>query len=98
MMTQYGTVDNEQIISYLSRLINRVFKIIPMNEEKVDTLSEYVESLVREMIGNSKLFYGEDLMLICGTLEGIDYSNHKHLKSDVFKVIDIIVGMKGRVM
>lgn len=98
MMTQYGNIDNEQVLSYLSRLINRVFKIIPMNEEKVSTLSEYVDSLVREMTGNSNLFYGEDFILMCGTLKGIDYSSHKHLKSDVFKVIDIIVGIKERVM
>lgn len=98
MMTQYGLIDDSQLLAYLSKLINRVFKIIPMNEEEVVTLESYVDSLVREIVGNSKFFLGEELLLVCGTLKGLDYSNHKLLKSDVFKVIDIIVKAKGRVM
>lgn len=98
MMTQYGMIDDAQLLAYLSKLINRVFKIIPMNEEKVSTIESYVDSLIREMVGNSKVFLGEELLLMCGTLKGLDYSNHRLLKSDVFKVIDVIVRVKERVM
>ncbi|MGG4105153.1 hypothetical protein AAXB25_14650 [Paenibacillus lautus] len=98
MMTEYGMMDDTQLIAYLSKLINRVFKIIPMNEEKVTTIEPYVDSLVREMVGNSKVFLGEELLLMCGTLKGLDYGNHRLLKSDVFKVIDAIVRVKERVM
>lgn len=98
MMTQYGMIEDVQLIAYLSKLINRVFKIIPMNEEQVTTLEPYVDSLVREIVGNSKVFLGEELLLVCGTLKGLDYSNHRLLKSDVFKVIDVIVRAKERVM
>lgn len=97
-MTQYGLIDDSQLLAYLSKLINRVFKIIPMNEEEVVTLEPYVDSLVREIAGNAKVFLGEELLLVCGTLKGLDYNNHKLLKSDVFKVIDIIVKAKERVM
>ncbi|WP_090739295.1 hypothetical protein [Paenibacillus sp. Mc5Re-14] len=98
MMTQYGMIEDTQLVAYLSKLINRVFKIIPMNEEQVATLEPYVDSLIREVVGNSKVFLGEELLLVCGTLKGLDYSNHRLLKSDVFKVIDVIVRAKERVM
>jgi hypothetical protein len=97
MKIQYGLVSENQLDSYLSKLIGRVFKIIPMNEEEVDTLDVYVDSLLREIFGNSKVFYGEELLSICGTLKGINFKHHKSLKRDIFKAIDIIDKARERV-
>lgn len=69
-----------------------------MNEEKVSTLDLYVDSLVREVMGNSKTFLGDELLSVCGTLKGLDYKNHSSLKSDVFKAIEIINKARKRVM
>lgn len=96
-MTHFSLVSTWQLDAYLSKLIGRVFKIIPMNEEQVGTLDTYVDSLTREIFGNSKVFFGEELLSICGTLKGLDYSNHKSLKSDVFKAIEIIEKVRERV-
>lgn len=97
MTTNYGEINNKQVIAYFDKLVNRVFKILPMSEENSDTIDEYVNSLVRELIGNSKILYGEELLIVVGTLKGLPYENHKLLKSDIFKAIDIIEKVKKRV-
>ncbi|TVX86073.1 hypothetical protein [Paenibacillus agilis] len=97
MKTQYGIINENQLDAYMSKLIGRVFKIIPMNEEQVSTLEAYVDSLLRELMGNSKLFLGEELLSVCGTLKGLDYSDHRLLKSDVFKAIELIEKARERV-
>lgn len=90
MITPLGKIDDQKLESYMAKLIGRIFKIIPMNEENVSTLEFYVDSLVREIFGNSKLFHGEEMIALCGTLKGLNYDNHKLLKSDVFKAIHLI--------
>lgn len=98
MDTKYGVIDGSSIDAYLAKLIGRVFKIIPMSEENCKTLDSYIDSLVRELIGNSNIFLGEELLVVCGTLKGLNFESHKQLKSDIFKVIDLIAKAKDRVM
>jgi hypothetical protein len=95
--TPYGEIDNEYIYSYLTKLTGRVFKILPMQEEGCETLESYVDSLVREIIGNSRIFMGEEMLIISGTLKGIDFNNHESLRSDVFKITNMIDKIKERV-
>jgi hypothetical protein len=98
MNTIVGTIDNKQVISYLEKLTNRVFKVIPMSEEKSTTLEKYVDSIVRELFGNSQIVFRDELLAIVGTLKGLDYDNHRNLRSDIFKVIEIISRTKDRVV
>jgi hypothetical protein len=97
MVTKYGVLDSRQVDAYLAKLIGRVFKIIPMNEEGCKTLDLYIDSLVREILGNSQIFLGDELFAICGTLKGLNINNHKQLKSDIFKTIDLIDRVRKRV-
>lgn len=97
MKYQAELVTNDQVDAYLGKLIGRVFKIIPMSEEKVRTLDVYVDSISREILGNSKLFLGDEMLCISGTLNGLNYQNHKLLKSDVFKSIELIEKARERV-
>lgn len=83
-------IENIKLKQYLNNLINRVFKILPMNEEKCETLDDYVDGLVRELIGNSKMISGDDLLKIVGTLKGMDFKSREKIKSDVFKTINTI--------
>ena len=71
-MNNQVMLSGEQLDAYLSKLIGRMFKIIPMNEECVSTLESYVESLAREILGNSKLFLADELIAVSGTLMGLD--------------------------
>jgi hypothetical protein len=90
MNTPYGDLKISEIESYLNRLIGRIFKIIPLSEEGCETLEAYVDSLVREVLGNSKIFLGEELLCVSGTLKGLSFENHQALKSDIFKTINLI--------
>lgn len=97
MITEYGEIKDVDVEAYLKRLIGRIFKIIPMHEEGYKTLDIYVENLLRELIGNSNILLGDELLAVTGTLKGLQLDNHKLLKSDVFKALDIIDRVKERV-
>ena len=47
---------NKALKSYLHNLINKVYKILPMKEEKCETLNSYLLSLQNELIGCYKLW------------------------------------------
>jgi hypothetical protein len=102
MKTKYGTIPDQVIISSLERLTGKVYKILPMREEKCNTLDEYVSNLLRELVNTEQLinnlqFEGELLSLI-GTLEGLadNEIDISVCRSDVFKSMDIIKKMVGR--
>ncbi len=99
MITKYGEINNEQLIKCLDRYTNRIFQIIPMNEndDERKTLPIYVSSLIRELTGVSNIIFEEYFLSIVGTLKGLEYDNHDTLKSDVFKLLDIIKKLKKRV-
>ena len=43
MKTKYGDIPNEMIVNYKQRLIDKVFKILPMKEEGWDTWNLYMK-------------------------------------------------------
>lgn len=101
MKTKYGSIPDQVVISSLERLKGKVYKILPMREEKCITLNEYIESLIRELVNTESLivslqFEGELLSLI-STLEGLTDStiDFQTFRSDVFKSLDIIKKMVG---
>lgn len=92
MISNYGEIDNELLVRCLERYINRIWKIIPMNEkdEERETLPIYADSLVRELIGNSQILFEEHFLEIVGTLKGLQYEDHSSVRTDVFKAINIV--------
>jgi len=94
MMSKYGKIDKKIVNDYLSKLINRVWKIIPMNEKEEERIyiDKYVESLIREITGVSIILdtLEGDFLTIVGTLNGLRFDNHSSVRSDIFKIIDII--------
>jgi hypothetical protein len=52
---EYGLLPTESFNNYFKFLINKTYKILPMKEEKSETLKSYLESYQRELIGNQKL-------------------------------------------
>lgn len=53
--TNYEYIPDKMFVNYLDYLIGKVYKMLPMRENKDDTLVEYMESIIREMIGNQQL-------------------------------------------
>jgi hypothetical protein len=104
MRTKYGSIANSVAEKGFQQYVGKFFKILPMYEEKCPTLSQYIQSLNREMIGLSYLVTQmenqEEFLTLVATLESlsrIDISVEE-VKSDVFKSISILKKMKSRVM
>lgn len=91
-------VDDRAIGKYLDSAVDKIFKILPLYEEKNDTLDEYIESLILELRGFVSE-YGSvgvtDYISVISTLEGIrsmakDRGNQPKIKREVFKCIETI--------
>lgn len=104
MNTKYGTINQEVVDKGLQQYVGRFFKILPMFEEQCPTLTQYVQSLNREMIGLSylvlKLDDYEEFLSLVATLENLARKDLtvEEVKSDVFKSISILKKMKSKVI
>lgn len=94
---KYGTLPDEALINYLNFLVGKFFKILPLKEQREETLLSYLESLQREMIGNKSLIpvlkKHPDFITLLNTLEYFithKDADHAVYKKEVFKCINII--------
>ena len=76
--------------------INKTYKILPLKEEKSDTLKSYLESYQRELIGNMNLVpllvNEPKFITVLNTIQFLiseDYSENV-CKREVFKCIRIL--------
>ena len=53
---KHGEISDVMFYNYLTLLIDKIFKILPMKENKVMTLPIYLDSLQTEIIGCMSLF------------------------------------------
>lgn len=98
MITVYGTeVSRKMTKSRVDELINQFYKILPMKESGSDTLTQYIGSLLREMLGMKELMteWHEDgrYISLCGILQHLlDHPDcgTDVVRSDVFKAIGLI--------
>lgn len=51
----YGLIPKENFCRYFEFLISKTYKILPLKEEGSATLKAYLESYLRELIGNKNL-------------------------------------------
>lgn len=91
-------VDDKAISRYLQSTVDKIFKILPLYEEKNTTLYAYVESLILELKGFVAV-YGSvgvtEYISVISTLEGIqsmigDKGNQPIVKREVFKCIETV--------
>ncbi len=99
---KYGELPKKSLERYFKFLVNKVYKILPMKEEKCDTLKQYLESLQVELIGNSELlsFLTDEpqfisLLNIIQYLITCEYDN-KACKREVFKAIKLIESINSK--
>ncbi len=98
MMTKYGVqVSRDMCGAKSSELINQFFKIIPLRENGSDTIAQYMEGLLREMLGMEQLITewhedGQYLSLLAILQYHVDHPecDLAIVRSDVFKAIGII--------
>lgn len=93
---KYGMLPKENFCRYFEFLINKTYKILPLKEEKSDTLKSYLESYQRELIGNMDLVPllvdEPKFITVLNTMQFLiseEYSD-KVCKREVFKCIRIL--------
>ena len=97
---KYGLLPKENFCKYFEFLINKTYKILPLKEEKSDTLKSYLESYLRELIGNQELVSvlvdEPKFITVLNTMQFLiseEYSD-KVCKKEVFKCIRILEEIK----
>jgi flagellin-specific chaperone FliS len=101
METKYGQLPDELLITYVNGMIAKVYKMLPMKQTEAKTLANYMESTLREFIGQKELVYelreNEEFQAILGILENLlNQDDFKKFRSDIFKVINLIEKLKSK--
>jgi len=98
--SKYGEINNTVCFNYLTRLVDKLFKIIPLKEIHSPTIDTYIEDLIFELCGNNEVFaeteYNPKLIDIISILESIknEDMSHKEYRRSVFKCISITEQLK----
>lgn len=100
--TNHGAIPDDYLINYLKFLTGRVFKLLPMQEEKDDNLKKYMNSLQRELLGNKELIIelrdDNEFLVLLGKLEYLinnDVSDEIYRK-DILDCVNLIGKIKER--
>lgn len=99
------SANSNLFLNYSNDLVSRVFKILPLYEEKNEGVYTYVQSLVYELSGLAEVVEGmsvnEGYLSLLATLESISddtlflhVDNHSVIKREVFRCIDVIKKMR----
>jgi flagellin-specific chaperone FliS len=101
MNTKYGNLPDEMLVAYVDGMIAKVYKMLPMKQTHFQSLHTYMESTLREFIGQKELVLelknNEEFLTILGTLESLlDQDDFKKFRSDIFKVINLIERLKNK--
>ncbi len=93
---KYGLIPKESFCRYFEFLINKTYKILTLKEEGSDTLKSYLESYLRELVGNKDLIRilvdEPQFITILNTMEFLiseEYTT-KICKKEVFKCIHLL--------
>jgi hypothetical protein len=99
---KYGQIPNELFNNYLKYLINKMFKVLPMKENEVKSLNEYLRSLQIELIGSTELIgvlkNDPQFLSLMNTIQFFidnEYDN-KTCKREVFKCIHILEDLQKK--
>jgi hypothetical protein len=95
METKYGQLPDEMLVAYANGMISKVYKMMPMKESKTETLTRYIESTLREFIGQKELTFklrdSEEFLTILGIMESLlNQDDFTKFRSDIFKIINLI--------
>lgn len=97
--------DNEKLVVYLNSVVNSVFKILPLYEEKNVGVDTYIESLLFELYGLEEsvaIQHSYEYISLLSTLESVkkeiskEDSKKPTVKREIFKCINVIKNMVGK--
>lgn len=96
---------NDKLIVYLESVVNSIFKILPLWEEKNVGVSTYVESLLFELDGLQDVVAIDNMAEYISLMSNLasvrkeiekEYSQKHIVKREVFKCINIVKNMVGK--
>ena len=96
-MNKYSIVfqaDEEVVRSYMKRLINQIWKLIPMRENN-ENWKYQLDLVLIELVGFQKIFEQIDILTPITKLEGLKYqeTTFRQYRSEIFSIIDILGGI-----
>jgi len=99
---KYGQIPNKLFRNYLSYLVNKLFKVLPMKEKDIKSLNQYLKSLQIELIGSTELISvlknDPQFLTLMNTIQFFienEYDNQT-CKREVFKCISIIKNLQKK--
>ena len=63
MDTKYGTISNSDLVLYFNRLINKIYKLMPLKENKDITYDKYLEKLIKQLSGGNNFIISDSLFI-----------------------------------
>ena len=102
IQTNYNAIPNKLFLNYLNFLVGKLYKILPMFENKDKTLIKYLKNLQIELTGNldliEELKYDGNLQTILNNVEYIIQNNitKKECKNIVFNSINIVKNIQNK--
>ncbi len=95
MNSQYGWIPDKTCENYYKKLVDKLFKIIPLKEENADTVEVYIQDLIYELVGNDDVFFLSnddsrviDIVSILQSIKNEDMS-HAEYRRAIFKCITL---------
>lgn len=95
METKYNPVDDSLVDKYLDKLVDKIFKLLPLREEENPTLAVYHRSLMLELTGFHNLFLemqdNSEFISLLSSLESLmTIEDFKLYRSKVFECINLV--------
>ncbi len=86
MQTKYGTIPNSDLILYFKRLVNQLYKLMPIKENKDVTYDKYLTKLIQQLHGGEKLIISDSLFIeIIFNLESLFMIDDIYLHNSIVK-------------
>ena len=98
MITHNYEIPNEIIKKDLRRLINQIWKLLPMRENNEDWQRQ-LSSVLNELHGLHNLFSGQlDFLILLSKLEGLpQIEDFQFYRTTVFSVISLLIDITNRI-
>jgi len=98
MNTKYGDIPSSAFSEYCKSLINRVWILIPLREEKCQTLKTKIERLNREMTGMMHTIpqHSTYIITVIHLLENVESEEDFAVyRSDILRCCDLLKKISG---
>lgn len=94
-------IQNYMVAQYLERIIGRLYKILPLKEDGEDTIQEYIDGLLTELVGVDLIdcmpdqpYYMSVVAIVAYLNDNIQTCPVKKVRRNVFRAISLCKKLK----